>query len=54
MIVRFGLDGYLGQESLALARHSAGERAAHLQRQIQDDEGIESGDVKDVSVFRIS
>ena len=53
MIGRLGSDGDLGQGDVALAPHPAGNRAAHGQRQVQNDERIESGDVKDVSGFRV-
>ena len=50
---RLGPDGCLGQGDLALVLHPAGNRAAHCERQVQDDERIESGDVKEAAGFRI-
>ena len=53
MIGRLGPDGYVGQGGLAAPCHPAGKRAPHPQGKVQNDERIESGDVKDVSAFRI-
>ena len=54
MVSRFGPDAHLGHGDLvAAASHLAGNRAAHFQGQVENDERIEGGDVNDVSVVRV-